>query len=146
MIVKTIKYTDYNGEKREEDFYFNYSRAEMIEMEASVEGGMNVKIKKIIQSKSTKEAMVLIKDIILGAYGIKSDDGKRFIKTDDIRKSFEESESCRRTSSAAIWAQMSEIMASFSPGDAGSQRRNSRGWASSPSRGRVFMARSFHLK
>jgi len=92
MIVKTIKYTDYNGEKREEDFYFNYSRAEMIEMEASVEGGMNVKIKKIIQSKSTKEAMVLIKDIILGAYGIKSDDGKRFIKTDDIRKSFEESE------------------------------------------------------
>lgn len=92
MIIKTIKYTDYNGAKREEDFYFNYSRAEMIEMEASVDGGMDAKIKKIIQSKSTKEAMVLIKDIILGAYGIKSDDGKRFVKSEDIRKSFEESE------------------------------------------------------
>lgn len=92
MIKKTITYTDYRGVTRTDDFYFNYSRAELIEMEASTDGGLQEKIDKIAKSKSPKQAMPFIKDIILGAYGIKSDDGIRFHKSEEIRKSFEESE------------------------------------------------------
>lgn len=37
MIKKRIKYTDFNGVEREEDFYFNISKAELVEMESSRE-------------------------------------------------------------------------------------------------------------
>ena len=35
MVKKTIKYSDYNGNEIEEDFYFNLSKVELLEMEMS---------------------------------------------------------------------------------------------------------------
>ena len=92
MLKETIKYTDYEGNEREEDFYFNLNKAELMEMQLSTEGGLDKRIQKIISSQNGKEIIELFKAIILKAYGEKSDDGKRFIKNQEIRDSFEQSE------------------------------------------------------
>ena len=80
MVKKTIKYSDYNGTEREEDFYFNLSKVELLEMEMSTEGGLENKIKKIVESNNKTEIVKYFKDIIKQSYGKKSEDGKRFIK------------------------------------------------------------------
>ena len=87
MVKKTIKYSDYNGNEREEDFYFNLSKVELLEMEMSAEGGLENKIKKIVESDDKVEIIKYFKDIIKQSYGKKSEDGKRFIKDP---KDFEE--------------------------------------------------------
>lgn len=92
MLKKTITYTDYNGEERTEDFYFNLSKAELAEMELSAEGGLETKINKIINTRDTKELISIFKEIVLSSYGEKSDDGRRFIKSEEARKAFSETE------------------------------------------------------
>ncbi|WP_288886911.1 hypothetical protein [uncultured Eubacterium sp.] len=81
MLSKNIKYTDYNGVEREETFLFNLSKAELMEMEMGTTGGLAEMIKKIISTQDTPTIMDIFKKIILKAYGEKSADGKRFIKT-----------------------------------------------------------------
>ena len=80
MYKKTITYTDYNGEERTEDFYFNLSKGELMDMQNSVEGGMEQRIRKITQLKSIPKITEVFKELILASYGEKSDDGRRFIK------------------------------------------------------------------
>lgn len=92
MLKKTIKYTDYNGETREEDFYFNLSRAEVTEMELSKEGGMSEYIKKISAAQNAPELIKLFKEIITKSYGEKSLDGKRFIKNKELTEAFTQTE------------------------------------------------------
>lgn len=92
MLKKRIKYEDYNGETREEDFYFNLSKAELTEMMFSVEGGLENKIRKIIDAKNTPELIKLVKDIIIKSYGEKSADGKRFIKSKELTEAFMQTE------------------------------------------------------
>lgn len=92
MLKKTITYEDYDGNTRTEDFYFNLSKAELIEIEASTPGGVAAKLEKISMDKNGSEIIKTFKDIILKSYGVKSEDGKRFIKSDEISKSFEETE------------------------------------------------------
>ena len=92
MLKKTIKYTDYNGETREEDFYFNLSRAEVTEMELSKEGGMSEYIKKISAAQNAPELIKLFKEIITKSYGEKSLDGKRFIKNKELTEAFIQTE------------------------------------------------------
>lgn len=82
MLKKTIKYTDYNGVEREEDFYFNISKAEIGDMEFSTPGGLSEHIKRIIQTQDTKQVYKMFKEIVLNSYGEKSADGRRFIKRD----------------------------------------------------------------
>ena len=92
MIKKTITYTDYDGNERKEDFYFNLSKPELIEMQTSEAGGLEKKIEKISQEQDVAKIIELMKDIIKKSYGIKSDDGKRFIKNDGILADFMQSE------------------------------------------------------
>lgn len=96
MIKKTIKYTDYNGVERTEDYYFNLNRAEIIEMAASVEGGYAELIDRIIKTNDNREIVNVLKTIILKSYGEKSIDGKRFMKVDDngnpLYRKFEDTE------------------------------------------------------
>lgn len=92
MLKKTITYTDYNGAKRTEDFYFNLSTAEIVEMESSVEGGISEMIKRIVAANNTKELVKIFKDLILRAYGEKSLDGKRFVKSDELSTAFSQTE------------------------------------------------------
>lgn len=92
MITKTIKYTDYNGVEREEDFRFNLSKAELIEMEMTVDGGLTAFIEKVIKAKDSTALVKLFKDLVLKAYGVKTDDGKRFMKSEEIAREFSETE------------------------------------------------------
>lgn len=92
MFKKTITYTDYNGTERTEDFYFNLSKAEIAEMELSINGGMSELIKRITNTQDTKQLIALFKDLILRSYGEKSLDGKRFIKNDELREAFSQTE------------------------------------------------------
>ena len=92
MLKKTIKYTDYDGNEREEDFYFNLSKAEITEMELSKEGGMSEYIKKISAAQNAPELIKLFKEIITKSYGEKSLDGKRFIKNKELTEAFIQTE------------------------------------------------------
>ena len=91
-LSKTIKYTDYNGVERKETHYFNYNKAEIAEMELSTAGGLSEMIKKITEAQDGPSIMKLFKDIILGSYGVKSPDGKQFIKSDELSKQFSQTE------------------------------------------------------
>ena len=83
MLKKTIKYTDYNGVKRSEDFYFNLSKAEIAEMELGTTGGFADMLQRIIDTQDMPQIVKMFKELILKSYGVKSADGKCFIKIDD---------------------------------------------------------------
>lgn len=96
MLQKSIKYVDYNGVEREEAFLFNLTKAELMEMELGTAGGLTEMIQKIIQTKDQPSIIKIFKELILKAYGEKSADGKRFIKTDEhgnpLSRAFSETE------------------------------------------------------
>ena len=92
MIERTIKYTDFNGVQREEKFYFHLSKAELLEMETTVSGGFTKNLEKIIAAQDGGTIIQVFKDIVLRAYGEKSDDGRRFMKSPEIAKAFSETE------------------------------------------------------
>lgn len=92
MLKKTIKYTDYNGSERTEDFYFNLSKAEIMEMEMSTTGGLTEMISKIVATQDAPAIIKIFKDLVLRAYGEKSPDGKRFIKSEEISTAFAQTE------------------------------------------------------
>lgn len=92
MLKKTVTYTDYNGVETTEDLYFNLSQAELIDMELSYEGGLAASIQKAVETQDTHSVMRLFKDIIIKSYGVKSLDGKRFIKSEEVVTAFKESE------------------------------------------------------
>ena len=92
MLKKTITYTDYNGNERTEDFYFNLTKAEIMEMEMSTTGGMAEMIQRIVNAQDAPAIIKTFKDLVLKAYGEKSSDGKRFIKNDEIRDAFSQTE------------------------------------------------------
>jgi len=92
MLKKTITYKDYNDIERTEDFYFNLSKAEAMEMELSITGGLTEMIRKIVAAQDTPTIIATFKQIILKAYGEKSPDGRRFIKSEELSKAFSETE------------------------------------------------------
>lgn len=83
MYVKKIKYTDYNGDEREEKFYFNLNETELTKLQWSVKGGFRAMLEKIIDTQETTKVMPLLEEIITMSYGEKSVDGRRFIKKRD---------------------------------------------------------------
>lgn len=92
MIKKSIKYVDYNGNEREEDFYFNLSKAETAELEMSIVGGLKQQIEKAVKDQNGPLILKMFKEIVLKAYGEKSADGRRFMKSEEITKNFSETE------------------------------------------------------
>lgn len=88
MLKKTIKYIDFNGVEREEDFYFNLTKAELTEMEFSYEGGLVKKIHEIVAADDNETVIKIFKHLILLAVGVKSDDGRRFVKSEEIKLDF----------------------------------------------------------
>lgn len=92
MIIKTVKYTDYDGNERNEDLYFNLNKAEVTEMELSVNGRFSTMLEKLVKEKNSAEMIKVLKEIILKSYGEKSIDGKRLVKSEEISKAFSETE------------------------------------------------------
>lgn len=92
MYKKTFTYTDYNGVERTEDHYFNLNKAEVMEMEMSTKGGLAEMINRIIAAQDAPAIIKIFKDLIRKSYGVKSADGKRFIKNNELWEEFEQSE------------------------------------------------------
>lgn len=92
MLKKTITYTDFNGEEVTEDHFFHLSKAELVELELSHQGGLSAALERIVAAEDGKQIIAEFKNIILGSYGKKSLDGRRFIKNQEIREEFESSE------------------------------------------------------
>jgi hypothetical protein len=92
MIKETITYTDYNGVERKEDFYFNLTKAEIMEMEMSTQGGLAELIQRIVAAQDQPAIIKIFKDLIIKAYGVKSPDGKRFIKNAEVVDEFVQTE------------------------------------------------------
>lgn len=92
MLKKTINYTNYNGEQKTKECYFNLTKAEIAEMELEIPGGMAANLKQITEAKDTPSLVKIFKNLILRSYGVKSSDGERFIKNQQVREEFEQSE------------------------------------------------------
>lgn len=92
MLKKTITYTDYDGNERVEDFYFNLSKAEYVMFENSVIGGMSKEIEQAMAMQNGPRILEIFKDLVDRSYGIKSADGRRFIKNPEILQEFRETE------------------------------------------------------
>ena len=86
MLKKTISYEDYNGTKREEDFYFNLTETELAEMQLEVTGGLDTMLQAIIKAQDIPTIAKLFK------HGQKSPDGRRFIKSDELSTEFSQTE------------------------------------------------------
>lgn len=91
MYKKTITYTDFHGSQRSEDHYFNYTEAEIVEMENSSDKGLKWVLEKIIREHNKKKLIRYFKKIILGSYGVPSEDGTVFTKSEALRTMFSNS-------------------------------------------------------
>lgn len=90
MYKITETYTDYDDNQRTEDFYFNYSEAELADLQFSVSGGLAGMIDKIIKTNDMPKLVELFRELIQEAYGEKSNDGRRFMKSPELKKEFTE--------------------------------------------------------
>lgn len=88
MIKKTITYTDYNGNQRTENFYFNLTKAEVTRMEMSVQGGMAEMIDRIIAAQDAPSLIDTFENMIQKSYGVKTPDGRGFTKRPEDLESF----------------------------------------------------------
>lgn len=88
MLTKAITYEDYNGNKKTKNFYFNLTRSEIAKMHLYEDGGLEAKIKKMVESGNNKEIFYYFEDFVLSCYGEKSADGEEFVKNDEIREKF----------------------------------------------------------
>lgn len=91
MVKKTITYQDLNGVERSEDFLFNLSKPEIVKMQTSEIGGYDVQLKSLVAGGSGAQIMEFFENFIGASYGVKSEDGRRFMKSEEISRSFMES-------------------------------------------------------
>lgn len=92
MLKKRMKYIDFDGNEREEDFYFNLTKAEIAEMDLTTEGGMIAMLNRIIAAQDVPSLVAVFKELIAKSYGIKSPDGRRFMKSPEIFADFAQTE------------------------------------------------------
>lgn len=93
MFKKNIEYVDFNGTERSEDFYFHMSLPELARLEAKLNGvTLEDHVKKLAADIDVNNMMAFVEDIILSSYGVKSADGKSFLKSPELRKEFEYSQ------------------------------------------------------
>lgn len=88
MIKKTVTYKDFDGNERTEDFYFHLTEQELTEWELSVDGGLSGVLTRIINSKDNKKIIEIFKDLLLRSYGVKTPDGRGFIKNEEVLNDF----------------------------------------------------------
>lgn len=91
MITETIKYTDYNGTERTETYYFNLSKPELLKIEMSEEGSFGDKLKEAVRTNNVRSIIDSIELLILKSIGVKSEDGRRLVKSEELSKAFQES-------------------------------------------------------
>lgn len=92
MLTKVIPYKDYNGEDQKFTAYFHLSKAELLQWELSEDGGLKARLERIIDSKDVPAIAKTFEEIIEKSYGVKSPDGKRFIKSKELLDEFKQTE------------------------------------------------------
>ena len=92
MLKQQVTYEDFDGNTQTETLYFNLNRMELISFQKRY-GSENMEnyINKLIEEKQIEPMYDLLNDFVLTAYGVRSEDGKRFIKNDEIREEFKQS-------------------------------------------------------
>lgn len=88
MLKKEITYTNLDGEKETGTFYFNLTRAELLEMAMDEREGKDIStyLNNVIKAQNNKQLMAEFKNIILMAYGKR--DGDEFVKSEEISNRF----------------------------------------------------------
>lgn len=92
MLTRTFTYNDFNGDQRTETCCFHLTQAELTEMNTSYNGGLEKALRRVAEEKDVKKIVEILKDIILRSYGKKSEDGRRFIKSQELRDEFAQTE------------------------------------------------------
>ena len=92
MTYETITYEDYNGVTKTRKFYFHINKAELIELETTTPGGIANALEEATKAKDSVKLMKFFKEIIMLAYGEKSEDGERFIKSKELSEAFSQTE------------------------------------------------------
>ena len=92
MYNKTVTYEDYKGNTRTEDFYFNLNKAELVELELSTKGGLTVMMDRIIAAQDNATLFKIFKDLVSKSYGVLSDDGRKFVKNQEVLDDFMQTE------------------------------------------------------
>lgn len=92
MYKETVTFTDLNDVEREEDCYFHLNEAELMKLEAGITGGFVEMIDKAIKAKDGKTILDTFDDIMHKSYGVKSADGRKFIKNEEVWLNFKETE------------------------------------------------------
>lgn len=92
MYAKSISYVDYDGNERTETYLFNLNEAELLEMDMSENGGLEKVLRKMVEEQDSKRIFEMFKHIIRKSIGVKSPDGKRFVKSQEIADAFEQTE------------------------------------------------------
>jgi hypothetical protein len=88
MLVKTIKYTDFFGIEQNDEFMFNLSRPEVVRLDVSYPGGIQAHVAKFVAEKDYEKIMKMFEDLITISYGVRSVDGKRFVKDSTVVSEF----------------------------------------------------------
>lgn len=88
MLKELIEYTDFDGNKRSEYHYFNFTESEIQEMDLRSPGGLEARLKRITEERDPNALVDYFKSLILDAYGVKSEDGRRFIKSKELSEEF----------------------------------------------------------
>lgn len=92
MFKKTISFTDYNGNERTEDFYFNLNESEVTKLEMRVPGGLSAMMQRIVQAQDSQQIIDAFEDLICRSYGEKSPDGREFRKSPELVNRFMQTE------------------------------------------------------
>ena len=91
MIKYTVNYKNFNGDVKSKDLYFDLRKRELLLWETQVPEGMHGILEKAIADGDSGTIARILDDLMLRGYGERSADGESFIKSDDIRKRFEQS-------------------------------------------------------
>lgn len=92
MLKLTETYMDYNGVERTEDFYFHFTKAELLKMEMGVKGGLAEMVKRAAQTQDAPTIIKVFEDLVAKSYGVKTPDGKGFNKDPEVVKEFLQTE------------------------------------------------------
>ena len=88
MIKLTYTFKDYNDNERTEDYYFDLRQDELVKLEYSTKGGLSEKIKKLINAQDIPEIIKVFDEVIIASYGVKSADGREFVKDPEVTRAF----------------------------------------------------------
>lgn len=80
MIKKEIRFTDFDGNNQVEEAYFNLTEPEIVRLDAKFVGGLDAFTKNIDPVNRPEEVVDLFEDVLSSSYGVKSEDGRRFVK------------------------------------------------------------------